>query len=237
MDKTMYDPEAWVTGSRSRALSMNKVFNFVYGWMTLGLLLSGAIAWLTATRVDIATIATWMLPATIVELAIVFGLGFVGHKISALGALLGFLAFAAVNGFTLSVYFIAYDFGTLQSVFFITAGMFAGLALFGTVTKRDLSRVGGMCLMALWGLLLAMLVNWFMRSSMLDLLISIVGVLIFVGLSAWDAQKVRLLAEQQHSLDDGTVRKLGIFCALELYLDFINLFILLLRMFGGKGRD
>ncbi len=237
MNDAMYDPEAWVQGAKSKALATNKIFNFVYGWMTVGLGASGVIAWLTATRLSIEVTATWMMPATIVELAIVFGVSFLRNKISAMGALLAFIAFALINGFTLSIYFLAYDLGTLQSVFFITAATFAGMALAGTVTKKDLSGMGGLFGMALIGVIIAMVVNIFLGSSMFEMVINVIGVILFTGLTAWDAQKIKLLAEQQASLSDETVRKLGIFCALELYLDFINLFIFLLRLFGGKGRD
>ena len=121
-------------------------------------------------------------------------------------------------------------------MFFITAAMFGGLAVFGTVTKSDLSQIGSICGMALWGLIVAVFVNMFFHSSRFDWIVSFAGVLIFSGLTMWDAQKIKLLAQQEGSMDAATRHKVGLMGALELYLDFINLFLYLLRIFG-KGRD
>ncbi|MEG1480303.1 MAG: Bax inhibitor-1/YccA family protein [Kiritimatiellia bacterium] len=233
----MYDPDALASRSESRTVATNGVFNFVYGWMTVGLAVSGVVAWYCAQAFESGALSTsLMMPATLVELALFFVLIFAFRKLSSLMALALFLAFAAVNGVTLSIYVMAYKLGTLQSVFFITAAMFAGMALYGTVTKRDLSGIGGLCSMALWGIIVAMIVNLFLKSSGMQTVISVIGVLLFVGLTAWDAQKIKQLAEQEATLDRAMVRKLGILCALQLYLDFINLFIFLLQLFGGKGR-
>lgn len=237
MDKTMYDPEAWVARSAGRAVSVNRIYNFVYGWMTVGLIVSGLTAWFAATRIPLQTLGALMIPATIVEIGLVLLLSLGFRRLAPMAVLLAFLAFSAVNGLTLSVYFLVYSIGTLQTVFFISAGTFAGMALFGTLTKMDLSGIGGLCGMALWGIVIASLVNMFVGSTGLDKAISYVGVLVFVGLTAWDAQKIRALADSESTLDAPTVRKLGILCALQLYLDFINLFIFLLRILGGRERE
>ncbi len=224
----------------ARSVSLNGVFNFVYGWMTVGLVISGIVAWFVSQAVlseQLPLSSGLLMVCSLAEIGLVIGLSAAIHKLSPLAAAGLFAAFAALNGVTLSVVFLAYAMATVQTVFFIAAGTFAGMALIGTVTKRDLSKVGGLCMMALWGIIIASIVNWFLKSPSLTYLLSYVGVALFVGLTAWDAQKVRLLAEQQQTLDGPTVRKLGLLCALSLYLDFVNLFLMLLRLFGGKGRD
>ena len=161
---------------------------------------------------------------------------FIGMAISVGAACLMFVGYAALNGLTLSVVFIAYQLALVQRVFFITAAMFGGLAVFGTMTKSDLSQVGAVCGMALWGLIVAVIVNMFFHSSGFDWIVSFSGVLIFSGLTMWDAQKIKLLAQQEGALDAATRHKVGLMGALELYLDFINLFIYLLRILG-RSRD
>ena len=131
---------------------------------------------------------------------------------------------------------VAYQIALVQRVFFITAAMFGGLAVFGTVTKSDLSQIGSICGMALWGLVVAVVVNMFFHSSGFDWIVSFAGVLIFSGLTMWDAQKIKLLAQGEGAMDAATRHKVGLMGALELYLDFINLFIYLLRILG-RSRD
>ena len=147
-----------------------------------------------------------------------------------------FVGYAALNGLTLSVVFIAYELALVQRVFFITAAMFGGLAVFGTFTRSDLSQIGAICGMALWGLVVAVVVNMFFHSSRFDWIVSFAGVLIFSGLTMWDAQKIKLLAQGEGAMDAATRHKVGLMGALELYLDFVNLFIYLLRIMG-RSRD
>ena len=170
----------------------------------------------------------------IAELVVVLVLSAAIMKLPVWGACLLFLGYAALNGLTLSVVFIAYELASIERVFLITAGMFGGLAVWGTVTKGDLSKIGSVCGMALWGLIVASLVNIFMKSSGLDWIISFAGILIFSGLTMWDAQKIKLMAMNEGALDGTTVRKLGILGALTLYLDFVNLFLHILRFLGKK---
>ena len=194
----MMDPDALAMRSEARSVSVNRIYNFVYGWMAVGLAISGIVAWVVANAIRAGefplTRGLWML----------------------------------------SVGLLVYSVATVQLTFFITAGRFAGMALIGTLCERSLSGIGRICVMALWGVIIASVVNWFLRSSTLDFAISLIGVVLFTGLTAWDAQKVRLLAEQEGALDGATVRKLGILCALELYLDFVNLFLYLLRLMGNR---
>lgn len=148
-----------------------------------------------------------------------------------------FIGYAALNGLTLSVIFLRYTGTSIAGTFMITAGMFGAMAVYGMVTKRDLSGLGSFLFMGLNGLILASVVNMFLGSSTLHLAISAVGVLVFVGLTAYDVQRIKEMGEQGiMSQGESTVQKGAILGALALYLDFINLFIMLLSLFGG-GRD
>ena len=233
----MMDPDALAMRSEARSVSVNRIYNFVYGWMAVGLAISGIVAWVVANAIRAGEFplsqGLWMVCA-LVEVGLVMAISWGFRKLSPLAAAVLFAIFAAVNGMTLSVVLLVYSVATVQLTFFITAGMFAGMALIGTLCERSLSGIGRICVMALWGVIIASVVNWFMRSSTLDFAISLIGVVLFTGLTAWDAQKVRLLAEQEGALDGPMVRKLGILCALELYLDFVNLFLYLLRLLGNR---
>lgn len=211
-------------------------FKIVYGWMCVGLALSGGVAWYTATSGlwQKVLMGPGLWGCIIAELALVFILGAAINKLSVIMAYAMFLGYAALNGLTLSVVFIAYDLALVQKVFFITAGMFGGLAVWGTLTRGDLSKIGSICGMALWGLVIASVVNIFTKSSGLDWIISFAGILIFTGLTMYDAQKIKLLAENEGSMDGTTMRKVGILGALSLYLDFINLFLHILRFLGRR---
>ena len=211
-------------------------FKIVYGWMCAGLALSGAIAWYTATSGLYKTVlqGPGFMACVIAELVLVFVLSMAIRKMPVALAYLMFIGYAALNGLTLSVVFIAYELPLVQKVFFITAGMFGGLALWGTFTKGDLSSIGSICGMALWGLIIGCLVNMFMHSSGLDWLLTFAGIIIFTGLTMYDAQKIKQLAMAEGSLDSASLHKAGIMGALALYLDFINLFLYILRFFGRK---
>jgi len=211
-------------------------FKLVYGWMCGGLALSGLVAWYTAASGlwQKVLMGPGLWACVIAELALVFGLSAAVRKLPAAIAALMFTLYAAVNGLTLSVVFIAYELALVQKVFFITAGMFGGLALYGSLTKSNLSGVGAVCGMGLWGLIIAMVVNMFMKSEGFDWILSVVGVLIFTGLTMYDAQKIRQIAAAEGEMDASTLHKVGIMGALSLYLDFVNLFLYLLRFFSRK---
>lgn len=155
-------------------------------------------------------------------------------RMSTSTCLLLFCIFAAAMGVWLAPIFIVYRLGTIVYTFFITAGTFGAMSIYGYFTKTDLSKFGTYLIMALWGLIIAIVVNIFLKSSGLEWVISIVGVLLFTGLTAWDTQMVKRLAAA--NLDPQMADKLATMGALNLYLDFINLFLFLLRIFGG-GRD
>ena len=220
----------------AEAAGASAVFKRVYGWMCAGLALSGVVAWYTAASGLWAKVlqGPGFVVCIVAELALVFALSAAINRLSAFAACAMFLLYAAVNGLTLSVVFIAYEIALVEKVFFISSGMFGGLALWGTFTKGDLSSIGSVCGMALWGVILACVVNLFLRSSGLDFAISFVGILVFTGLTMYDAQKIKRLAEASGSMDDTAVRKAGIMGALALYLDFINLFLHILRFMGRK---
>ena len=220
----------------TRQTQVAAMFRIVYGWMCAGLALSGVIAWYTAASGLWRTVlqGPGFMGCVIAELALVFVLSMAINKLPVAVAYLMFLGYAALNGLTLSVVFIAYELALVQKVFFITAGMFGGLALWGTFTKSDLSSIGSVCGMALWGLVIAGVVNLFTRSSGLDLVISFAGILIFTGLTMYDAQKVRQMAAAEGDADAVAIRKVGILGALTLYLDFVNLFLHILRFLGRK---
>lgn len=234
------DPDTLAMRSESRAVSVNRIFNFVYGWMAVGLAVSGVVAWFVAQAVrsgQVVLSSGLLMGCCVVEVVMVLGISAAIMKLSPAAAAGLFVGFSAVNGVSLSFIFFAYGQGTIQTAFFISAGMFAGMALIGTVTTKVLDGIGRLCIMGLWGLILASVVNIFMGSSALDYGLSLLGVGVFMGLTAWDAQKVRRLADLQHTMDGVTIRRLGILAALELYLDFINLFIYVLRVFFADRRN
>lgn len=227
--------------SPSQQIAISRFMTRTYGWMFLGTGLTGIISYLIASSENLMRVV--MNPmvfgiAIIAELAMVLGLTFALRRISAATATLGFLAYSALNGVTLSWIFLAYTMTSIGQVFLITAGMFGGLALFGTVTKKDLTGVGSFVGMGLWGLILVGLVNMFVRSESLSLGLSVAAVLIFTGLTAWDAQKIKAMAYgytmQGSQGEAGVAEKGAIMGALALYLDFINLFLALLRLFGSR---
>ncbi len=220
----------------TRQTQIAVTFKIVYGWMCAGLALSGLIAWYTAESGLFLKVlqGPGLIVCVIAELAFVFILSATSNKLPVAMAYLMYIGYAALNGLTLSVVFIAYELALVQRVFFITAGMFGGLALYGTFTKSDLSGVGAVCGMGLWGLIIALVVNMFLGSTGLDWIISLVGVLIFTGLTMYDAQKIRQIANVEARLDAATIHRAGIMGALALYLDFINLMLYLLRAFGRR---
>ena len=165
-------------------------------------------------------------------LGMVFFLSARIHKMSAAGAQVAFYVFAALMGLSLSSIFLVYTGGSIARVFFITAAAFGALSLYGYTTKRDLSAMGSFLVMGLFGLIIASLVNIFLASSMLQFIVSVVGVLIFAGLTAYDTQRIK---EMYYELDDnGTMSRKAIMGALSLYLNFINMFTMLLSLFGNR---
>jgi FtsH-binding integral membrane protein len=210
-----------------------KVFNL----MTMGLALTGIIAYVTAnTGLAAAIIGTPLFFVLILaELGLVFYLSARVEKIQASTASALFIGYSVMNGLTLSVIFLAYTGSSIASTFFITAGMFGAMAIYGLVTKRDLSGLGSFLFMGLIGIIIASIVNIFLQSSSVHWAISFLGVLIFTGLTAYDVQKIKRIGEEGIlAQGEEVVRKGAVMGALALYLDFINLFLMLLRFFGGS---
>lgn len=231
-----YEKEFSKPAYSTRQTAIAKTFKYVYGWMAAGLAVSGLVAWYTFESGLYKNIlgTPWFFGCILAELALVFCISRMINKISAFMATGMFALYAALNGLTLSFIFAAYEIALIQNVFFVTAGMFAGLALWGTFTKNDLTSVGSICGMALWGIIIASIVNMFFGSSGFDLIISFAGVLVFTGLTMYDAQKIRQIAEHENMMDRESLIKIGVVGALSLYLDFINLFLYLLRLFSRE---
>lgn len=224
--------------SSGQQLAMSRFVTRTYGWMFLGLLVTGLVSLMIASS-EAATAAIvqnqWMFfGVMIAQFGIVMGLSMAQQKLSPAAATLGFLAYSVLTGVTFSVIFLIYTASSIFQVFLITSGMFGGLALYGTVTKKDLTGVGTFVGMGLWGLILVGLANMFIHSESLSMGLSVISVLVFAGLTAYDAQKVRTMAYQAASGDSREGDKASIFAALMLYLNFINIFIALLRLFGDR---
>ena len=151
------------------------------------------------------------------------------------GAIISFLLYSFINGLTMSTIFIVYTLSSISSVFFITAGMFGVMALYGYTTKKDLSKLGSILLMGLFGIIIAGIVNIFWLNDTFSFIVSVIGIIVFVGLTAYDVQKIKVMAGSLEGDNDFTT-KIAIIGALTLYLDFINLFLKLLSIFG-KSRD
>ena len=164
----------------------------------------------------------------------VFAISAAINRLSLTMATLLFILYSAFNGVTLSAIFVVYSPVIITKVFFITAGTFGAMAAYGYFTKRDLTSIGRLMFMALIGLIIATVVNLFLKSAAFDLILSYIGVLVFVGLTAWDSQKIKRMLAMQTSMDENAM-KIALLGALSLYLDFINLFLYLLRIFGRSN--
>ena len=209
----------------------------VYVWMTLALVITGFTAYGVATSPGILQaiytnqILFWGL--IIAEFALVFGVTAAINKLSLTTATLMFILYSVINGALLSYIFLAYTASSIATVFFITAGTFGVMALIGYTTKTDLSSMGKILFKALIGMIIATVVNLFVKSDGLTTILSYVGVLIFVGLTAYDTQKIKNMLLEAPDAGEGA-QKVALLGALSLYLDFVNLFIYLLRIFGRR---
>nr|WP_319474574.1 Bax inhibitor-1/YccA family protein [uncultured Sphaerochaeta sp.] len=213
----------------------------VYLWMTAGLGLTALISYFVASNPALlqALVGNMMgfLLLVIGQFALVFYLTARLDRMSQASAIGAFLAYSALNGIMLSTIFIVYTGAVIYKSFLTAALMFAGMSLYAMTTKRDLNRIGSYLVMGIWGLIGTMVLNMFLGSSGLDYLISFAGVAIFLGLTAWDTQKiVRWNQSYGTDIDEETFTKLSIIGALSLYLDFLNLFLFLLRIFGRSDR-
>ena len=208
----------------------------VYRWMTLALLISGLTALYTASS---QTLISFIFGSKFVfygllvaELALVFVLSAALHKMSVGLGVFFFILYSVINGLTISSIFIIFEIRSIFIVFFISAAMFAGMSIYGAKTKQNLMSAGRYLMMALIGLIIASLVNLLLKSSMLEWIISLISVAVFTGLTAYDTQKMFKIA--RNSDDSEIFQKAAIMGALELYLDFINIFLSLLNLFGKR---
>lgn len=227
--------------SRDRELEMSTAFPIlmrkVYLWMTMALAITGITAYYVAHNETLLTaiytnqILFWGL--IIAEFGLVIGLSAAINKLSLTMATLMFVLYSLVNGATMSFIFLAYTESSVTSVFLITAGTFAAMAAFGYFTKTDLTSMGKILMMALIGVIIATIVNIFTKSEGLTVILNYIGVLVFVGLTAYDSQKIKQMLQMAPDASEGS-QKIALLGALSLYLDFINLFLYLLRIFGSR---
>lgn len=225
-------------GFDGRTAARSAFVTRTYAWMALALVISAGAAFFTANCPPLLRLLFGnrfgFIVCAILEVGLVMWLSAAIRKISSAAAALGFVAYSLINGITLSSIFWAYTSAAIARTFIIAALMFGGMAIFGATTKQRLDTAGRYLIMALWGVIIASLVNMLLKSSGLDWILSLITVVLFTGLTAYDSQKI----QQAGAADDGsdTFKKASIIGALELYLDFINIFLSLLRLFG-RSRD
>jgi FtsH-binding integral membrane protein len=234
-----YEPESILQSNEYRQeLAAQRTFMAgVYGWMTIGLLTTALTALVVASspallKAIFGSGLFWVLILAELGIAFAFRLALNAMPV-ALAAIL-FLVYSVTTGATISIILLIYTRSSVASTFFITAGMFAGISAYGYVTKRSLASIGAFCIMGLWGLLIAMIVNLFLASNAMDWIISIIGVVIFTGLTAYETQKFKQAYAEGGGTGTAMNRKIALLGAFELYLDFINLFLFLLRLLGSR---
>ena len=211
----------------------------VYVWMTLAMTVTGLTAYYIASSPELfyrlfgqSSATMWIL--IIAEFAVVFILSAAINRLSFATAGLLFILYSVLNGATLSVIFLVYTLESISTTFFITAGTFATMSIFGYITRKDLSGFGKILFMALSGIIIATVVNIFVKSTGLQTIVNYLGVLIFVGLTAYDTQKIKVMFRQVGTEVNSSTQKLALLGSLTLYLDFINLFLYLLRLLGDR---
>lgn len=239
MEKNIYgyDPAQDIETRRTSISTFSSLVSKVYLWMTMALAITGLTAYYVAnsglvfTMANSAGIFGGLL---IAELAVVWILSANIMRLSFPVAGIMFALYSILNGATCSFILLAYTAESIATTFFVTAGTFGAMSLVGAFIKKDLSSIGRMLMMALIGIIIATIVNIFVASSTLSWAITYIGVLIFCGLTAYDTQKMKEMLYQYQHTGDENVLKIALMCSLSLYLDFINLFLYLLRIFGGR---
>jgi hypothetical protein len=238
-DMKNYREEYREMGVRRGEMTRVSFINQVYGWMCGGLVLTAIAAWavISSEALQRAILANKgiFLILILAEFGLVMAISWGINRMSAATAGALFIVYSLLNGLTISVILFAYTSASVSTTFLIAAGMFGAMSIYGVVTKRDLTSLGGLMLMGLIGIIIASVVNIFLGSSSLEWAISILGVFIFLGLTAYDSQKIMNMSSSMDASDDReSVGKMAIIGALALYLDFINLFLFLLRIFGNR---
>ena len=224
------------TTSKSVDKGLQAYMQRVYNVMAFGLVITGFVAWITYQTPQLfqAVNGTWLgLIVALAPLGIIF-FGLTPHKVSrmSMGAVMGlYTILTALMGLSLSYIFVAYSAESIARVFFITAGMFSATSIYGYTTKKDLSGMGSLMFMGLIGIIIASLVNLFLQSSMLHFITSVIGVVVFTGLTAWDTQRIK----DMYRMAGGTeLTKMAVMGSLSLYINFINLYIMLLQILGNR---
>ena len=234
MDSNQFNYQSAAAQEAKVSVAFPALMRKVYVWMTLALVITAYFVATNATLLSLiysTPAVMWILIG--VELAIVIGVTAAINRLSLPVATLLFVLYSVINGALLSSIFLVYTMASIAKVFFITAGTFAAMSIYGYTTKSDLTSMGKIVMMALIGLIIATVVNLFLKSSGLDMILSYAGVLIFVGLTAYDTQKIKQMCMQAPDMSE-QMQKYALIGALSLYLDFINLFIYLLRIFGRR---
>lgn len=222
--------------SLESGMGFQSIMRQVYVWMGLGTLLTAVTAYATVNNSVLANLAAnpaVFMAAILAELGLVLGLSFGFNRMSANTASILFFVYAGLNGFTLSMVLLAYTTGSVVGAFVATSALFGAMSIIGYTTKMDLTKMGTYLMMGVIGLVIAMVVNMFLSNGPMDMLISIIGVLIFTGLTAYDTQRIRKMAAGA-AADRDSAMKLSVFGALRLYLDFINMFLFILRLSGRR---
>ncbi len=223
----------------SRVDLVNALFRRVYQWMAIGLILTAVTAYGVASNGTLMRMfygsAMPLFVVAIATVGLVFALSSGIRRISAGAASALFVIYSVLNGLLCSGVLLIYAQESVYAAFFSTAGMFAVMSVYGLYTRRDLTSLGSFLYMGLFGLIISALVNLFVRSTMVEFVSSIIGVIVFLGLTAYDTQAIRRMGDEIEDGEDGvTIRKVAVLGALSLYLDFINIFLYLLRLFGKR---
>ena len=235
MENQISNPSKDQIGIKSyQALFITKVYN----WMALALFITGLISYFVASSPQLINIiigSKFVFYGLLIgELLLVIYLTRSIHKLSQNMVIAGFLLYAVLNGLTMSFIFLVYTSNSIATTFYVTAGTFGAMSLYGYYTKKDLTSLGNMAMMGLIGIIIASIVNMFLKNDMMYWIITYLGVAIFVGLTAYDTQKLKNLGSQWF-VNDESMEKTSILGALTLYLDFINMFLFLLRIFGNRN--
>ena len=229
--------ETAVHSQQQVAIEQQRFITKVYGWMSFALAVTGAVSFMTASSPYLLNFifgSRFVFFGLIIgELALVFALSALINKLTPVTATFMFLLYSVVNGLTLSVIFLVYTSASIATTFFVTAGTFGVMSAYGYFTKTDLTKMGNILMMALVGLIIASIVNIFFQNPVLYWVVTFAGIIIFVGLTAYDTQKIKNIGAGVTEGSDAE-KKGAIMGALTLYLDFINLFLMLLRLFGRR---
>lgn len=229
------DFSEFLDNESSAIKAMPKLMNKVFTWMFIGILVTAITSLITVNtpallNVVIGNIGV-VIALIIAELALVFILSASARSLSYPTAIVAFMAYSIINGLTLSSIFLVYELSSIVNILFVTAGMFAILAVLGNTINVDLSRIGNILMIGLIGLLIGSLVNLFIMSSAFDLTLTIFGGLLFLVITVYDVQKIKNIS---NGITEDQVNNVSIICALTLYLDFVNIFLKLLRLFGRR---